>query len=341
VPIRGALVRNAIRWWKYIGDSIELFAARTVLFFASHHWPRWGRDDVRAFLELQRDLYRFMHDQTLRYANQGLTAGEVAETLTLPPEFLAHGHTRGYYGDLVHNAKAVYQRYLSWYDGNPARLHALPPVEAAKRYVAFMGGAEKVLAQARASFAAGEYRWVAEVVNHLVFAEPKNQAARELQADALEQLGYQAESGTWRNAYLTGAQELRAGPPPARPMLRSGIVAALTIEQAFDAIAIRLRAEAVADLSLALNFTFTDLDERWVLGLSNRTLYSVHGRHEPGARAALTLTRALFLSVLGGETKLEDALQSGAVKLDGDPGALMAVFANLDTFMSGFAIVEP
>jgi alkyl sulfatase BDS1-like metallo-beta-lactamase superfamily hydrolase len=341
VPIRGAQVRNALDWSKYIGEAIELFGARTELFFASHHWPRWGGDDVRRYLALQRDLYRFMHDQTLRYANHGLTAPEIAETLALPPELLAHGHTRGYYGDLVHNAKAVYQRYLSWYDGNPARLHAHPPVEAAKRYVEFMGGADALLARARASFDAGDYRWVAEVVNHLVFAEPGNAAARELQADALEQLGYQAESATFRNAYLTGAQELRRGPPPARPITRSGLVAALTIEQAFDAIAIRLRAEAVGGIALAINFTFTDQAERWVLGLSNRTLYTVKGRHEPGAAASVTLTRARLLAILGGEASLEEALRSGDVKLEGDPAALGAVFGNLDTFQSGFAIVEP
>ncbi len=341
VPIRGAQVRNALNWSKYIGEAIELFGSRTELFFASHHWPRWGGDDVRGYLALQRDLYRFMHDQTLRFANHGLTAPEIAEKLELPPEFLAHGHTRGYYGDLVHNAKAVYQRYLSWYDGNPSRLHAHPPVEAASRYVEFMGGAKALLAKARASFEQGDYRWVAEVVNHLVFAEPRNSEARELGADALEQLGYQTESATFRNAYLTGAQELRRGPPPARPILRSGLVAALTIEQAFDAIAIRLRAEAVGGTSLAINFTFTDIDERWALALSNRTLHSVKGRHEPAAAASVSLTRARFLSIIAGDATFEDALRAGDVKLDGDGAALVTVFGNLDTFQSGFAIVEP
>ncbi len=341
VPIRGAQVRNALDWSKYIGEAIELFGARTELFFASHHWPRWGGEDVRSYLALQRDLYRFMHDQTLRFANHGLTAPEIAETLALPPEFLAHGHTRGYYGDLVHNAKAVYQRYLSWYDGNPARLHTHPPVEAAKRYVAFMGGAESVLAQARASFDEGDYRWVAEVVNHLVFAEPGNTAARELQADALEQLGYQAESATFRNAYLMGARELRNGPPPSLPVTRSGLVAALTVEQAFDAIAIRLRAEAVGGVDVAINFTFTDLEERWLLGLSNRTLRSVRGRHDAGAATSVTLTRARFLSIVTGETTFANAANAGDVKIVGDAAALDAIFGNLDTFQSGFAIVEP
>ena len=341
VPIRGAQVRDALNWSKYVGEAIELFGAHSDLSFASHHWPRWGGDDVRRFLGLQRDLYRFMHDQSLRYANHGYTPGEIAETLKLPPEFLAHGHTRGYYGDLVHNAKAVYQRYLSWYDGNPARLHTHPPVEAAKRYVAFMGGADNALRQARASFAAGDYRWVAEVANHLVFADPANQAARELQADALEQLGYQAESATFRNAYLTGAQELRNGPPPARPMARSGLVAALTLEQAFDAIAIRLKAESVGGLALAINFAFTDVDERWVLALSNRTLSSIRDRHDAAAVATVTTTRAAFLAVLGAQTTLAEAIARGEFKIAGDGAALATVFGNLDTFASGFAIVEP
>jgi linear primary-alkylsulfatase len=341
VPIRGAQVRDALNWSKYIDESIDLFAAQSDLSFASHHWPRWGAGDVRRFLALQRDLYRFMHDQTLRYANHGYTPGEIAETLSLPPEFLAQGHTRGYYGDLVHNAKAVYQRYLSWYDGNPARLNTHPPVEAAKRYVAFMGGADKVLAQARASFDAGDYRWVAEVVNHLVFAEPSNRAARELQADALEQLGYQAESATFRNAYLTGAQELRQGLAPARPVTRAGLFAALTIEQAFDAMAIRLKSEAVAGLALAINFAFTDIHERWVLSLSNRALHSTPGRHEPTAAATVTTTRRTWLGVLGGHTTLAEAIARSDITIAGDGSALATLFSNLDTFMSGFGIVEP
>jgi alkyl sulfatase BDS1-like metallo-beta-lactamase superfamily hydrolase len=194
VPIRGALVRNALRWSKYIDESIELFIDRTDILFTSHNWPRWGRDDIRTFLELQRDLYRWMHDQTMRFANQGMNALEVAEHLSLPNDFLAQEHTRGFYGDLVHNAKAVYQRYLSWYDGNPSNLHRLPPVEAGKRYVELAGGVDRLMVHAKHSFDAGDYRWVVEIVNHLVFADPSNEEARALQADALEQLGYQAES---------------------------------------------------------------------------------------------------------------------------------------------------
>ena len=185
VPIRGALVRNALNWSKYINESLLLFGSDAEVLFASHNWPRWGGADLREFLVLQRDLYKWMHDQTMRHANLGLTPLEIAETLELPEEFLAHEHTRGFYGDLVHNAKAVYQRYLSWYDGNPANLHKLPPVEVGQRYVALAGGADALLAHAQEAFDRGDYRWVAELVNHLVFADPTNEAARHLQANAL------------------------------------------------------------------------------------------------------------------------------------------------------------
>ena len=341
VPIRGAKVRDAIAWSKYIDQAIEMFGAQTNLMFASHHWPRWGNADVRAFLELQRDLYRWMHDQTLRLANHGHTPLEIAEELTLPPEFAAHSHTRGYYGDLVHNAKAVYQRYLSWYDGNPARLHAYPPVEAGRRYVAFMGGADELLARARRSFEDGDYRWVAEVVNHLVFAEPDNVGARRLQADALEQLGYQAESATFRNAYLMGAQELRQGPPPPRSVARRRLIEALTIEQVFDVLAVRLRSDDVGGMHAEINWAFTDINEHWVLTLSNRTLHSVSGRHAVAADATVTTTRAALLGVIGGQHTIAEAVTNDAISIEGDVEALRRVFANLDTFASGFPIVEP
>jgi alkyl sulfatase BDS1-like metallo-beta-lactamase superfamily hydrolase len=341
LPIRGAQVRDALAWSKYIGEAIELFGARTHVLFASHHWPRWGRDDAAEFLVGQRDLYRWMHDQTMRLANHGLTPTEIAEQLELPPQFLARGHTRGYYGALVHNVKATYQRYLGWYDGNPARLWAHPPEAAGRRYVDLAGGADALLAHARAAFDAGDYRWVAEVVGHLVFAEPTHAAARELQADAFEQLGYQAESATWRNAYLTGAQELRHGPPPSRDLRRRGLVDALTVEQTFDAIAVRLQAEHVAEHRLTINWRFTDLGEDWVLGLSNGALHTVAGRLDPAAAATVTLTKRALSAVIGGTVTVADALADGSIAIDGDASALLTVFGNLDTFRSGFAIVEP
>ena len=335
VPIRGALIRDSLKWSKYIGEIIELWGSQIELSFASHHWPRWGNDDVLAYLRLQRDLYRWVHDQTMRFANHGHNATEIAEMLTLPPEFREHSHLAGYYGHLAHNIKAVFQRYLSWYDGNPANLWKLPPVEAGQRYVRAMGGAEALLAAAQRSFDDGDYRWVAELLNHLVFADPTNTAARELQADTFEQLGYQSESATFRNAYLTGAQELRNGTLPSRPVRRTGYQDAMTVEQMFDTLAVRLKAEEVGGSSVLLNFTFTDVGEQWVLGLSNRALHAVPGRHDGAAAATFTLTRAQLLAVIDGEGSWDD------VECSGDAAAADAIFGHLDTFMSMFPLVEP
>jgi alkyl sulfatase BDS1-like metallo-beta-lactamase superfamily hydrolase len=341
VPIRGALVRDALKWSKYVGEVIELWGPDVELSFASHHWPRWGNADVLAYLALQRDLYRWIHDQTMRYANHGYNAVEIAEMLSLPPEFAAESHTTGYYGHLAHNVKAVYQRYLSWYDGNPANLWRLPPVEAGGRYVALAGGPDALLAAARTAFDAGDYRWVAELVNHLVFADPENVEARELQADALEQLGYQSESATFRNAYLTGAQELRDGTPPARPASKGGLLAGMTPGQLFDSMSVRLRSEDVGGLSVSINLVLTDLGQDWVLRLSNRTLHAVPGHHDDHAAVTLRLTRPTLYDVAEGVTTVEDAVAAGRLEVHGDVAAADLVFGNLDRFLSNFALIEP
>ena len=343
VPIRGAQVRNALAWSKYINEAIELFGDKANLMFASHHWPRWGEQNVREFLTLQRDLYKWMHDQTMRLANKGYVPTEIAAELQLPEEFLAHGHTRGYYGDLVHNCKAVYQRYLSWYDGNPSNLNKLAPSDAGVRYVELAGGADALLAKAKTWFDKGEYRWVAELVNHLVFADPTNIAARNLQADALEQLGYQAESSTFRNAYLQGAQELRNGPVKlgGANARGKGILGAMTVEQIFDTVSVRLKSESVGGQSALVNWIFTDVNENWVLGLSNRTLFSVPGRHDATATVTVTTSRTEFIRVMLQETTFMDQIAAGNISLDGDPAALLTIFGNIDTFEPGFNIVEP
>ena len=347
VPIRGALVRNALNWSKYINESIELFADKTDVLFTSHNWPRWGRQDVSEFLVLQRDLYRWIHDQTMRHANHGMTALEIAELLVLPDEFLAHEHTRGFYGDLVHNIKAVYQRYLSWYDGNPSNLNKLAPSQAGAKYLELAGGIDELLASAQKAFAEGDYRWVVELVNHAVFAEPTNERARSLQADALEQLGYQSESATFRNAYLMGAQELRNGPPPRSParVRARSLIKAMTIEQVFDTLAVRAMSENLGGVAIAINWTFTDMvntpDEKWILGVSNRTIFATQGRHNQSASATISVSRDLFLEVIAQTTTFVDEIQKGTVTIDGDATVMLQIFGNLDNFSTGFAIVEP
>jgi alkyl sulfatase BDS1-like metallo-beta-lactamase superfamily hydrolase len=343
VPIRGALVRNSLKWTKYINEAMELFGKDTKILFTSHNWPRWGNEDLLEFLTLQRDVYRWMHDQTMRLANKGYTGIEIANMLKLPDEFLANDHTRGYYGDLIHNSKAVYQRYLSWYDANPANLNKYAPTEAGKRYVELAGGADALLKNARVAFDAGDYRWVTEIVNHLVFADPTNTDARNLQADALEQLGYQAESSTFRNAYLMGAQELRKGPPkPSSNAVRGrGLLLAMTVEQVFDSLAVRMKQEELGGLTTCINWNFTDTKELWIMGISNRTLYYTPGRQSDNADATVTLARTTLIDVVTQSTTFMDQIQAGNITIDGDGGALLTVFSNIDIFEMGFAIVEP
>lgn len=338
---RGAQVRDAKRWAYYIDEAADLFGDRTEVLFASHHWPRWGQDRARKFLKNQRDLYKFIHDQTLRMANHGMTPLEIGEALKLPPSLEAEWYTRGYYGTLNHNAKAVYQRYLGWFDGNPANLHPHPPVEAGKRYVDLAGGPEPLLAKAREAFAAGDYRWTAQLVNHLVFADPANAEARELQADALEQMGYQAESGPWRAFYLTGAQELR-NPRPPSPTPRQGAagqIRNLPAEQLLDSLSVRLNGERAGTLELALDITFTDTQERFGLSVENAVLHHVRDRVAPGA-APVRLSRSTLVALVLGELDLEAALADGAVDTR-EPDRLAALLAGLDRFDFWFEIVTP
>lgn len=343
IPIRGALVRNSLNWSKYINEAMELFGDKTEIVFTSHNWPRWGHDDAMGFLTNQRDLYKWMHDQSMRLANHGYVATEIAEALRLPDEFLANEHTRGFYGDLVHNAKAVYQRYLSWYDCNPANLHKHPPVVAGQKYVELAGGPDALLAQAQKAFDGGDYRWASELLNHLIFADPTNQAARDLQADSFEQMGYQAESSTFRNSYLNGARELRLGAPQLQGggVRGRGLLRAMSVEQVFDSIAVRLKQEDVGGLTTKVNWTFTDIDEKWVLGLSNRTLIHTKGRHDASAAVTVTLKRTTLIAVVTQESTFIEEIQAGNIVVEGDALTLQDIFGNLDTFTPGFNIVEP
>ncbi len=262
---RGAPVRDALRWSKYLGEAIELFGESTDVMFAQHHWPRWGKQRVIEHLARHRDMYRYLHDQTLRLANRGLTPTEIAAEVRLPPSLERTWSCRSYYGTVSHNVRAVYQRYLGFFDGNPAHLDPYPPVQAAQRYVDLAGGIEALLATARAAFAEGDYRWVAELCSHAVFADPECSEARELQAQALEQLGYQAESAVWRNLYLVGAHELRHGPPAApsgRNVASADVAKALSLEQLWDAMGVRLDGPRAWDAEIVLAWDFTDVGEQ-------------------------------------------------------------------------------
>lgn len=335
---RGAQVRDAKAWSFYIDEAIDLFADQSEVLFASHHWPRWGKADQVAFLEKQSDLYKFIHDQTLRLANHGLTPLEIAEQVKLPPSLAEEWHTRGYYGTISHNTKAVYQRYLGWFDGNPANLHRHPPVETAKRYVDAIGGADVVLAKGKAAFEAGDYRWVAELVNHLVFADPENMDARNLQADALEQLGYQAESGPWRDFYLTGAQELRLVRPKATTPRQgaTGQLRTLPADQLLDSLSVRLNGDTIGRAQPAMLLTFTDVDESFSLRVRNGVLN--HRTAKPSERA-IRLSRNTLVDLVVGERTLEAAQNDGLI--EGDAGPLGELLSQLDRFDFWFEIVLP
>jgi alkyl sulfatase BDS1-like metallo-beta-lactamase superfamily hydrolase len=338
LTIRGAVVRDPHGWARYLSEAIERFGAQTEVVFASHHWPTWGREQVIEFLGLQRDLYAYLHDQTLRLINQGYTGAEIAEQFELPPALQRAWHTHDYYGSLSHNVKAIYQRYLGWYDGNPARLWQHPPREAAKRYVAFMGGADAVVDKARGSYKDGDLRWAAQVLDHVVFADPDHQEGRALLADVLEQLGFGSENGTWRSAYLSGATELRHGNFGTPVAAASGdVLGQLPPELFFDALAIQVNGPAAWDLDLAARWVFPDHGATYRTTLHNGVFsYARDGSGD--VTLTLTVPRSALGALATGD--LETARSAG-LTLDGDPAALQQTFGVLQPGDPAFNIVEP
>ena len=340
LTIRGAEVRDARAWADYLTETIDLFGADVEVVFASHHWPSWGKDRVLTFLGLQRDLYSYLHDQTLRLINQGYVGAEIAELLEVPPALQAAWHTHGYYGSVSHNVKAIYQRYLGWYDGNPAHLWPHPPVEAGKRYVAAMGGVEAAIGLANEAFDDGDYRWAAEVLDRILFADEHNAEARELQARTFEQLAYGAENGTWRNAFLAGAHELRHG-VFGTPVTTAGLLSALTVEQIFASLAIRIDGPAAWDEHLTVAWRFTDLDMTYFTELRNGTLIHRQINAPADAETTLRLTRPLFLGLVTQQIDLKQALSDDTVQMQGDPAALQRLLAVLAPVDPAFPIVTP
>lgn len=333
---RGAQVRDGLAWSKYIGEALERFGDRTDILITCHNWPRWGAEEIRRFLGNQRDVYRYLHDQTMRMANQGLTALEIAEKLTLPADLEHEFSNRGYYGTVSHNAKAIYQRYLGWFDANPAHLQPHPPAAVGERYVAAMGGADEVVRKARAAYDDGDYRWVAEVVGHVVFSDPDHADARHLQADAFEQLGYQAESAPWRDFYLTGAQELRNGPPPipAGHGMSTEIIEAMTTAMVCDYLGVRLDGPAAAGRRWAFTLD-VEGDGPFSFSVANGAVAVVAGRpaHEADATVAVTSTELKAFAF--GRTPAAD------LRIEGDRAAFEAFADLLVDFKVFFPIVTP
>ena len=342
-PLRGAEVRDGNLWSRYIGEALEAFGARTDIVIGQHHWPVAGQARVAHLLKTQRDMYKFINDQSLRLLNHGYTPVEIAETLRMPASLEQEWSARGYYGTLSHNAKAVYQKYLGWYDANPANLNPLPPVENARKTVEYMGGADAVLGRARADFAKGEYRWVASAMNQVVFADPANRAARELGADALEQMGYQAEAGPWRDAYLVGAAELRNGLPriPGASTANADTIRALGTGQFFDYLGVRLNAAKAEGRAMVINWTFTDSRQQFVTTLEHSALTWVAGRQDAKADATITLARGTLDALALGQTTLPEAVKAGLARVEGDAARPEELLAMLDTFNVMFEVVEP
>lgn len=348
LTLRGALVRDPHGWAGYLTEAIDTFSGRTDVVFASHHWPTWGQDNIVEYLSVQRDLYAYLHDQTLRQLNQGFTGIEIAETFQMPPALEKAWHTHGYYGSVSHNVKAVYQRYMGWFDGNPGRLWQHPPQALGPRYVEAIGGVERVVELARSAFDDGDYRWAATLLDHAIFTDENHQGARDLYGDTLEQLAYGAENAVWRNFFLSGATELRDGnfgtpTQTASPSLMSQ----LTPEQIFDTLAISINGPRAWDLDLTIDVTFVDAATDYRLTLRNGVL--VHrkvadraseatGNDPDPATATATVTFATKLRLLAFAAGDRD---SPGVEFTGDAEALPRLLGVLDQPDPGFAIITP
>jgi len=342
LPARGALVRDSKAWADYLTESIRLFAHQSDVMFAAHGIPRFGTDEIVFFLSNHRDAYKFLHDQSVRLMNAGFTGPEIADALTLPDILRKQWFNRGYYGTMSHNAKAVYQRYMGWYDANPANLNPLPPEPMAKRYVAAMGGADAVLAQAADAEAMGDLRWAATLLNHLVFSDERNSRARERLADIYTQMGYESEAGTWRNIYLTGAQELRDGvlklPPTS---MNVGILAATTTPMLLDFASVRINPDRAAARSFKLNIALTDRNEKVLITIGNGVMIHEHGVSDAAARATLHMKRPHLLMTLFAGAPVKPLVESGDIKIEGDASLYGALVDLIEPLNANFPIVTP
>ena len=342
-PLRGAKTRDTLAWARYLDEALDAFVPGADVVLAQHHWPVWGRERIVEFVAGQRDMYRYLHDQTLRLMSHGMTPAEIGAALMMPSRLSAQWFARGYYGAVAHNVAAVYAHYLGPYDGNPANLHPLPPVDAALKYVEYMGGADAVLVRARRDFEAGAFRWVVEALKHVVFADPANGPARELAADAMEQLGYQAESATWRNAYLLGARELRSrtrAPAASTQLIGGDVLAMLPLRSFLEFIAIRVDGTKAQDLALRLDWHL-DGRECEKVTLSNGALNHLPGSHGDAAHAVVRTSRAELARLLAGRDAFLAVLDAGELDVSGDRALLRRFVETLDDFDPMFNVVEP
>ena len=341
LPVRGAKARNSLRWANDLDQALEQ-AANDEVFFAQHNWPIWGRARIAELITKHRDVYKYTHDQTIRLINVGHTPREIADMIKLPNSLETYLASRGYYGDLRHNVKAVYQFYMGFYDGNPANLNPLPPEESAKRYLELIG-ADKAVTAAQVAFDKGDYRWTAELLNHIVFAQPDNKSAVDLLARTYDQMGYMAEAATWRNSYLTAAAELRNG-PPKKGIDRSyfiDMIRQTPVERFLDAMAAGLNGPAAENKNLKINLVISDTKESFVLWIENAVLH--HKKAEPAvnANATLTLTKEIFVKMMAGTAGMKDTLMSDDLKITGSVIDLVRFFTLIDKAPGTFAIVTP
>ncbi len=344
LTLRGAEVRDPLKWSKYINEAIELWGKQAEVRFQAHHWPRWGNSKIISELQKQRDLYKYIHDQSVHLMNEGYTGIEIAEKIELPKSLAHVWANRGYYGTLKHNSRAVYQRYLGWYNGNPSDLNGLPPKQVAQKYVAIAGGEKNILKKAHQSYAEGDYRWVAEIVKHVVFANPENKEAKYLLADALEQLGYQAESGMWRNVYLQGAYELRHGTPQIKNnKVNQDAVKAMTPEMLFDYISVRLNHKKAENKKLAINFIFNDDQTKYTLFLDNSVInYTTHLWDK--CDVTLKLKRTDLVSLIMNkdyQNAFKQLKKQKQIEIKGNQQAFLQLLNMLDIFPISFPIVTP
>ncbi len=342
LPIRGAKVRDALRWSTYMEEALEQVKDADV-YIGSHNWPIFGNLRIKEFITKHRDVYKYMHDQTVRLINAGYTAREIADTVKLPKSLSQYFGARGYYGDIRHNVKAIYQFYLGFYDGNPANLNPLPPVESAKRYLELIGGVDKAVTAAQVAYDKGDFRWAAELLNHAVFGEPKSTAAKELLAKVYDQMGYMSEASTWRNAYLTGAMELRDGPPKTG-ISKASVIEMLQqtpIERFLEAMAGGLDGPAAEGKDFKVNLVLTDMKESYVLWIENSVLHFKKAPAANDANATLTLTRDIFVKMIAGTAGVKDTLMSDDLKVTGSTVDLVRFFGLIEKAPGIFPVVTP